>query len=81
MTTDRHQKKPYPLRMPDKLREDLELSASAGNRSLHAEIVARLQQSFNLEPMKETKRDELVKLINDAIDERLARDKEKKAGL
>ena len=44
--TDRHQQKPYPLRMPDELRARLEEAAAAGSRSLHAEIVARLQASF-----------------------------------
>lgn len=37
---------PYPLRMPDELRSALEASATAGNRSLHAEIVSRLEASF-----------------------------------
>lgn len=37
---------PYPLRMPDDLRAKLEASAKSGARSLHAEIVARLEQSL-----------------------------------
>ena len=37
---------PYPLRMPDELRTKLESSAKDGSRSLHAEIVARLSESF-----------------------------------
>lgn len=37
---------PYPLRMPDDLRAKLETSAKSGARSLHAEIVARLERSF-----------------------------------
>lgn len=37
---------PYPLRMHDDLRTKLEESAKAGSRSLHAEIVARLEASF-----------------------------------
>ncbi|WP_313146391.1 Arc family DNA-binding protein [Diaphorobacter nitroreducens] len=44
--TDRHQQKPYPLRMPDELRTKLEQAAQAGSRSLHAEILARLEASF-----------------------------------
>lgn len=43
---DRHQQKPYPLRMSDELRGRLEEAAENGNRSLHSEIVARLQKSF-----------------------------------
>lgn len=37
---------PYPLRMPDELRSKLEASAQSGARSLHAEIVARLESTF-----------------------------------
>lgn len=44
---DRHQIAPYPIRMPQELRERLEQAAKDGNRSLHAEIVARLHQSFD----------------------------------
>lgn len=44
--TDRHQQKPYPLRMPDELRTRLEEAAQIGSRSLHAEIIARLQSSL-----------------------------------
>lgn len=43
---DRHQISPYPIRMPHHLREQLEAAATEGNRSLHAEIIARLQHSF-----------------------------------
>lgn len=44
---DRHQISPYPIRMPHHLREQLEAAATEGNRSLHAEIIARLHQSFD----------------------------------
>jgi hypothetical protein len=43
---DRHQQKPYPLRMSEELRKELEAAAGASGRSLNAEIVARLQGSF-----------------------------------
>lgn len=36
----------YPLRMPQELREQLSEVAKANNRSMNAEIVARLQNSF-----------------------------------
>jgi len=42
MTTK--QKPGYPLRMPDQLREDLERAASQNGRSLHAEILHRLEE-------------------------------------
>lgn len=44
---DRPRTTPYPLRMPDDLRYKLEIAAKEGNRSLHAEIVARLEGSLN----------------------------------
>ena len=34
---------PYPLRMPQELREELEREAEAGKRSLNAEVVMRLE--------------------------------------
>lgn len=36
----------YPLRMPQELRERLTEAAKANNRSMNAEIVARLERSF-----------------------------------
>lgn len=44
---DRHQIPPYPIRMPPDLRTLLEEAAKDGNRSLHAEILARLHRSFD----------------------------------
>lgn len=43
---DRHAISPYPIRMPPDLRRALEDSAKSGARSLHAEIIARLERSF-----------------------------------
>ena len=48
--SDRHSISPYPIRMPVDLRERLEQCARDGNRSLHAEIIARLQATFAEEP-------------------------------
>ena len=48
MTDRPAQRTSYPLRMPDELRDKLEEAAKKSNRSLHSEIVARLQQSFEL---------------------------------
>lgn len=48
--TDRHQQKPYPLRMDASVRSALEKGAKDAGRSLHAEILARLQQSFEGSP-------------------------------
>lgn len=46
MATDRHQAPSYPLRMPDGLKERVQEAAEANGRSLHAELLARLEQSF-----------------------------------
>lgn len=43
---DRHVISPYPIRMPQELRDRLEKSAKDGSRSLHAEIIGRLQASY-----------------------------------
>lgn len=46
MSTDRHSISPYPIRMAPELRDLLEKSAQAGSRSLHSDIIARLEMSF-----------------------------------
>lgn len=51
---DRHAISPYPIRMPSELRQRLDESARQGSRSLHAEIISRLEESFashRAEPM------------------------------
>lgn len=53
--SDKPQKAPYPLRMPDGMREKLKDAAHKNQRSLNAEIVARLQES--LDPLNEFVRD------------------------
>jgi hypothetical protein len=50
MTTSRDTGTQHKLRMPPELKEKLFSSAREMNRSLNAEIVARLEQSFD-EPM------------------------------
>lgn len=44
---DRHTISPYPIRMPWELRAQLEESAKDGSRSLHAEIISRLEESLS----------------------------------
>jgi hypothetical protein len=46
---DRHVISPYPIRMPSELRQRLEESAKQGARSLHAEIISRLEASYDPE--------------------------------
>lgn len=44
--SDKQQKAPYPLRMPDEMRDKLKEAAHNNRRSLNAEIVARLENSL-----------------------------------
>jgi len=44
---DRHVISPYPIRMPPELRQRLEESAKQGSRSLHSEIISRLEASYD----------------------------------
>jgi len=71
--SDRHQTKPYPLRMPDDLRQQLEAAAKENHRSLNAEIVARLQESFDkpaARPMQDSDLDMLLDLLRERAKER-----------
>jgi hypothetical protein len=70
--TDRHQAPSYPLRMPTELREQMEKAALAAGRSMNAEIVARLQQSFV--PRTELTRAEVLAVVKATVEE-LARRK------
>ena len=47
---DRHQIAPYPIRMPAELRQHLEEAARAATRSLHAEIISRLERTVSDAP-------------------------------
>ncbi|QWF19304.1 Arc family DNA-binding protein [Lysobacter capsici] len=60
---DRHQIKPYPLRMQEELRERLDAAAGANGRSLHAEILARLESSLS----KESSDDLLTTFLRDQV--------------
>lgn len=59
--SDRHAVSPYPLRMPAELRTALEATAIEVGRSLHAEILARLEGA--LEADRRAVPDELVDTI------------------
>lgn len=49
MATDRHQAASYPLRMPDELKAKVQAAAEEGGRSIHAELLQRIQRSFETE--------------------------------
>lgn len=74
--SDRHAVSPYPLRMPAELRAALEAAAVGVGRSLHAEILARLEGA--LEAERRAVPDELVDaiLLQASLTLALARDLE-----
>jgi len=49
MATDRHQAPSYPLRMPDQLKSKVQSAAEKSGRSLHAELLHRIETSFAAE--------------------------------
>lgn len=65
MTTSRDTGTQHKLRMPPELKEKLFESAKSMNRSLNAEIVARLEESFTV--IQETK-DSQQKLIESTLE-------------
>lgn len=66
---DRHQTKPYPLRMSEELRGRLEEAAKEMGRSLNAEIVLRLESSLTPPPVEEVHRDFLSDVIFSSFDD------------
>lgn len=46
---DRHAISPYPIRMPQEIRDHLEERAKKAGRSLHAEIMQRLEATITLD--------------------------------
>jgi len=70
--TDRHQDPSYPLRMPKQLRERLERAAEEAGRSVNAEIVARLRESFESKPSHDL--EEIVAIVKATVDELQRRD-------
>lgn len=69
----------YIVRFPDGMRARLHEAARANNRTLNAEILARLERSFELDGPEA--KAELLALVNEAIDERLERERAYKAAL
>lgn len=67
------------VRLPGDMRDRIAEAAKANGRSMNSEVVARLDASFNLEPLRATHKEEFMKLINEAIDERLAQEKGREA--
>lgn len=49
--SERQQPTPYPLRMPDELRQKLQADADFAGRSLQAEILRRLELSLSSDPL------------------------------
>lgn len=79
MSGDRHQIKPYPIRMPDELRMYLEAKAKEKGRSLHSEVIRRLEESVHADRKKHETTDFVSDLSSAAhallkISNRLSRD-------
>lgn len=66
MTTK--QKPGYPLRMPDQLRQDLERAASQNGRSLHAEIIHRLEEFTWVEAESAERREIADHVMREKVD-------------
>ncbi len=49
--TDRHQQTPTPVRLPDDLKAALKSKATANDRSLNGEVIARLRDSLQADGM------------------------------
>ncbi len=61
------------IRLPLELKELLDNAAKSAGRTLNAEVVARLMQSFNPRvPQEFYEREELMKTVTHLIDQRLA---------
>ncbi|EOX3323629.1 Arc family DNA-binding protein [Vibrio cholerae] len=76
----RYRNPQYQLRMAPELREKIQEAADTANRSLHAEIIARLENSFESE-QKDSEIAELtyqVKLLLQMMREKEGLDKAKK---
>jgi hypothetical protein len=54
---------PYSLRIEPEIRAKLEAAAKAGNRSLHAEIMMRLETSLTGNEPKQTVSDDIVQMM------------------
>ena len=69
-TTGRESDK-FMLRFPEGMRARITEAARGAGRSMNAEIISRLESTFDPGLLKESARAELVRLVNEAVDERL----------
>ena len=66
--------RPYSVRLPDNLRSQLEDIAKNNNRSLHAEILLRLENSLSKSNQSDLiSKSEIEKLVNEIIDKKLGK--------
>lgn len=59
------------IRLPAALKAKIETAAQAASRTINAEVVSRLQQSFDAGGLTEALRQDLLEFVNAAIDERI----------
>ena len=53
------------VRLPDGMRDKIAAAAKEGGRSMNAEIVQRLEQSFNLSPVVVSGSDEMIDQLSE----------------
>ena len=64
--------RPYSVRLPEKLRSQLESFAKNNNRSLHAEILLRLEDSLTENSKNNSiSKNEVEKLVHEIVNKRL----------
>ena len=81
MATDRHQSPSYPLRLDEELRTQLQAAADEQQRSLNAEIQARLKRSLELDGLSGSKASVAARLLKTLADaDALARQLANKPG-
>ncbi|WP_431104355.1 Arc family DNA-binding protein [Roseateles noduli] len=68
MATDRHQAPSYPLRLDEDLRTQLQAAAEEKQRSLNAEIQARLKKSLELDGVGGSKASVAARLLKTLAD-------------
>ena len=66
---DEHTGIQYKLRLPPELKEKIAISAKEHNRSMNADIVARLEQTFSSEVVPKGEASALIQQIKELLEE------------
>lgn len=73
MSTEDNRVNPYPIRLTPELKERLQASAKANGRSLHAEMMLRLEASFTEPESPKTENDLTEARIREIVREELTK--------